>query len=182
MSTPQITTKFSTMTKNPKQTKSRQEIGKTRDAANRSTNDLNKHTTAQVNHERLTDQSRSQLFDSLNPDDPNIIPFSSSSVPWIPLPTVLNRQKWSPPTSVPYINTVETIEANSTIISQDVHFILIGHLEVEMCNTFHHLLHHLLDYILVTSGLKQHVESSTLMKAAQNPVVLNHIRNHNHCF
>ena len=51
MSTPQITTKFSTMTKNPKQTKSRQEIGKTRDAANRSTNDLNKHTTAQVNHE-----------------------------------------------------------------------------------------------------------------------------------
>ena len=172
MSTPQITTKFSTMTKNPKQTQSRQENGKTRAAANRPTNDLKKRTTAQVNHERSIDQSRSQLFDSLNPDDPNAIPFSSSSVPWIPLPTVLNRQQWNPSTTAPFINTLETIEAHSTILSQNVQFILIGHIEVEMCNTYHHLLHHLLEFILETSGLKQHVESSTLMKATQNPAVL----------
>ena len=166
MSTPQISTKFPKTVQKSKQNQSKQKSDRARSNANRLAND----PSAQANQ----DLSRSLFnrIDSINSDDPKAMSFSSSSVPWTSLPPLPNHQQWNSPTLEPYINTEESIAVHSTIQDATAQFILIGRIEVGMCTNLHDLLYSLLDHILTTSELKQYVEVSTLIRIAQNPVVL----------
>ena len=78
-----------------------------------------------------------------------------------------NRKGQQIPPPSTSVNTVESVIQNSSTPIRTVQYLLIGHLEIIMCNNYHDSLFTTLAYILEVAGLMQYVEMATLIQVAQ---------------